>query len=621
MNKRTYIISEIGNNHNGSFERAIEMIDKSKKMGVDAVKFQMRDIKSLYRKNKESNNIEDLGTEYILDLLKKYDFSRDTHYKIRKYCNQIKVEYICSPWDIQSLKYLDKFKLSKIKIASADLTNLPLIREVIKRKKEIILSTGMSKEDEILKIIKFLKKNKSEFTLLHCNSTYPAPASDINLRYIERLKKIHHKVGYSGHERGTAISIAAVALGASIIERHFTLDRTMEGPDHAASLEENEFSYLVSSIREIESALGSNSKRILAQGEMINRENLAKSIVARKSISKNDVFTNTNLEIKSPGRGLSPLSYEKLIGKKSNRNIQKGDFLYNSDLKRPPNFKLNNFKFNLNWGIPVRFHDFMKFKSMIKPKIWEFHLSYSDLSVNFEDYIKENIQEDFCIHAPELFSNSSLLDLASRNKNYLKLSMDNILKVIELTLKLKSTFLNTKKPLIIANVGGHSMDQNIDESEKLDAYEILGESLIALKSNDYEIIPQNMAPFPWHFGGQRFQNLLVYPKEITDFGKKNNINFCIDTSHMIMTCNHFNLDMKKYLNLVHKYTKHLHIADAKGINQEGLQIGDGDSNFDQIIQTIRKKFTNISFIPEIWQGHKDHGKDFWIALNHLNKKI
>ena len=151
----------------------------------------------------------------------------------------------------------------------------------------------------------------------------------------------------------------------------------MEGPDHAASLEENEFSYLVSSIREIESALGSNSKRILAQGEMINRENLAKSIVARKSISKNDVFTNTNLEIKSPGRGLSPLSYEKLIGKKSNRNIQKGDFLYNSDLKRPPNFKLNNFKFNLNWGIPVRFHDFMKFKSMIKPKIWEFHLSYS----------------------------------------------------------------------------------------------------------------------------------------------------------------------------------------------------------------------------------------------------
>ena len=244
-----------------------------------------------------------------------------------------------------------------------------------------------------------------------------------------------------------------------------------------------------------------------------------------------------------------------------------------------------------------------------------------DLSVNFEDYIKENIQEDFCIHAPELFSNSSLLDLASRNKNYLKLSMDNILKVIELTLKLKSTFLNTKKPLIIANVGGHSMDQNIDESEKLDAYEILGESLIALKSNDYEIIPQNMAPFPWHFGGQRYQNLLVYPKEITDFGKKNNINFCIDTSHMIMTCNHFNLDMKKYLNLVHKYTKHLHIADAKGINQEGLQIGDGDSNFDQIIQTIRKKFTNISFIPEIWQGHKDHGKDFWIALNHLNKKI
>ena len=154
MINRTYIISEIGNNHNGSFDRAIEMIDKSKKMGVDAVKFQIRDINSLYRKKSSHGIKEDLGTEYILDLLNKYDFTRETHLKIRKYCSQIKIEYICSPWDIQSLKFLDKFHLNKIKVASADLTNLPLILEVIKRKKEIIISTGMSSEDEILMILK-----------------------------------------------------------------------------------------------------------------------------------------------------------------------------------------------------------------------------------------------------------------------------------------------------------------------------------------------------------------------------------------------------------------------------------------------------------------------------------
>lgn len=618
---KTFIIAEIGNNHNGSLDRAIHMIDLSKKIGVNAVKFQMRDMKSLYRNLKNNKLREDLGTEYVLDLLKKYDLDFASHLKIRKYCKEINIEYICSPWDIYSLNKLDKFKLDKIKIASADLTNIPLLTEVIKRKKEIIVSTGMSTENEILKIIKLLKKNKSNFTVLHCNSTYPAPPIDINLKYIERLKKFHSKIGYSGHERGTSISLAAVALGATMIERHFTLDRNLEGPDHAASLEFKEFEYLVESIKELELALGSNAKRILSQGEMINRENLAKSIIAKKDIKNNEYFSLSNTEIKSPGRGLSPLYLNDLIGIKSKRDIKKGDFIYNSDLSSKKKPKLIKFEFKLKWGIPVRFHDFKAFKKIIDPKIWEFHLSYSDLLLNYSNYIDRELEEDFCVHAPELFSNSALLDLASTNQKYLKLSKDNIFKVIELTIKLKKKFINTKKPLIIANVGGYSMDKNFDDIQKNEAYEILEESLNDLKSDEFEIIPQNMAPFPWHFGGQRFQNLLVNPNEINKFGIRNNISFCIDTSHMIMTANFYRISINSYIDLVYKMTKHLHIADAKGVNQEGLQLGEGDNDFKNITKLLSKKFKNISFIPEIWQGHKDNGSEFWKALKYLNRKI
>lgn len=615
---KTFIISEIGNNHNGSITRALEMIDLSKKMGADAVKFQLRDVENMYRKNNEN---EDLGTEYILDLLGKYELKNEDHKIIREYCKKINIEYICSPWDLNSLKYLDSFNLNQIKVASADMTNLPLINEIIKRKKKIILSTGMSNENEIKFIIKFLKENKCDFTVLHCNSTYPAPPIDINLNYIKRLKTFHKKIGYSGHERGTGISLAAVALGACMIERHFTLNRNMEGPDHAASLEYDDFKHLITSIRELENALGTDKKRIISQGEMINRENLSKSIVARKQIKKNEIFSEKNLEIKSPGRGLSPLEFNKLIGKKAKRFIDKGDFLYISDLKKQSKIKLDNFKYNLDWGIPVRFHDFEKFKKVINPKLWEFHLSYSDLNLDINKYIPFNLAENFCVHAPELFANSSLLDLASKDKNYLKLSIDNIKKVIEMTLELKRNFYNTKKPLIIANVGGYSMDKNFDKNEKEDSYGVLSETLNSLKDNQYEIIPQNMAPFPWHFGGQRFQNLLVLPNEILKFGRKNNINFCIDTSHMIMTCNYFKLDQYEYLKKLKNHTKHLHIADAKGFNYEGLQLGTGDSDFSKILSYLKSNYKNISFIPEIWQGHKDDGREFWVALNYLKNKL
>ena len=290
--QRTFIIAEIGNNHNGDFERAKLMIDKAVEMGADCAKFQMRHISDVYRAQSLNKSGEDLGTEYIIDLLNKFELSVDQQKALSEYCREQGILYMCTPWDSKSVDVLESFSVPAYKVASADLTNLPLLDKLSKTQKPLILSTGMSSSKEIQISSNFLNIRKVDFAFLHCNSTYPAPLHDINLNWLNKLKEIHPLVGYSGHERGINVTLAAVAIGAKVIERHFTLDRMMEGPDHAASLEFDEFLTMIKGIREIEEALGSAKlkERALSQGEMINRENLGKSLVASKPLSKGTIL-------------------------------------------------------------------------------------------------------------------------------------------------------------------------------------------------------------------------------------------------------------------------------------------------------------------------------------------
>ena len=233
---------------------------------------------------------------------------------------------MCTPWDVPSVDLLEEFDVPAYKIASADFTNWPLIQRVVDTGKPVILSTGMSPEAEVAEITSRLKERKAVFALLHCNSTYPAPFSDINLNWMPKLKAYSSVVGYSGHERGTAVSLGAVGMGAKIIERHLTLDRNMEGPDHAASLEPSEFRDLVKGIRELESALGDGSERKISQGEMINRENLSKSLVASKPLDKGHILEEDDFLVRSPGLGLSPLRIHDLLGKPLLRQMEFEDY-------------------------------------------------------------------------------------------------------------------------------------------------------------------------------------------------------------------------------------------------------------------------------------------------------
>ncbi|WP_025132262.1 N-acetylneuraminate synthase family protein [Pseudomonas sp. PH1b] len=614
---RTFVIAEVGNNHNGSLALAKQLVDASIEAGADCVKFQLRNREALYRSKADGSRAEDLGVEYIQDLLDKVELNVDEHRQIRAYCAEKGISYICTPWDEPSVDVLAGFDVPALKIASADLCNPYLIAKAATLGKPLILSTGMSLEHEIERAIVQLRGLGVPFALLHCNSTYPAPESDIQLGYLARLRELHGLIGYSGHERGTAISIAAVALGAKLIERHITLDRGMEGPDHLASLEPQEFRQLVEGIRQLEKALPwTGPGRHASQGELLNRENLGKSVIAARAIAPGETFTQDMLRVASPGQGLAPYRLNDLLGRPAGRSIAQGDFLFDSDLSEQAEVR-REFAMPILWGVPVRYHDFLQYEQWIKPDLFEFHLSYRDLSVAPQAYLRQVQCSRLVVHAPELFENSELLDLVADDLEYRQRSIVNLQRVVDATLQIAEYFPNADSLLIVANIGGFSADEPFPIAHRAELYRRFQESCAQVDFGRTELIPQNMAPFPWHFGGQRHQNIFMMPDELAEQAKALGLRLCLDLSHLQMACFHFGLDFQAALALLLPHSAHLHVADAKGANGEGVIMGTGDVDWPATWAQL-KGYPTVSFIPEVWQGHKDHGAGFWSALEFLN---
>lgn len=614
----TFVIAEIGNNHNGSLKLAKELIDRCVEAGANCAKFQMRNMKALYYNAGNPDDMrENLGSQYTLDLLSRFQLSNDELFEAFDYCKEKGIQPLCTPWDVKSLEVLESYGMPAYKVASADLTNHDLLTAMAKTGKPLICSTGMSTEQEIRQSVELLRHLGAPHILLHCNSTYPAPFKDINLQYIQRLKELGNcPVGYSGHERDINVSIAAVALGAKVIERHITLDRNMEGSDHKASLLPDEFKAMVIGIRQVEDSLGTPTERKLSQGEMMNRVSLAKSLIINQPLKKGEEIKEHMIEVKSPGKGLQPNYKDQLIGKKAKHDFAAGDFFYPSDIETET-VERRAYRFSRPWGIPVRYHDFKHLINSTNPDLLEFHLSYKDMDVDYHSFFDEVLDMDFVIHSPELFAGDHTLDLCSPDENYRKHSIKELQRVIEITRGLKPYFRKATTPLIVTNVGGFSQHGFLTKEEKKQRYQILVKSLSELDMTGVEIIPQTMPPFPWHFGGQQYHNLFVDPYEIADFCQKNNFRICLDTSHSKLACTHYNWSFYQFLEITAPYTAHLHFADSENTGGEGLQIGEGEIDFPVAAKVVNQLSPKASFIPEIWQGHENGGEGFWIALEKL----
>ena len=322
MNK-VLIIAEAGVNHNGSMENALKLIDAAVEAGVDYVKFQTFKAEKLVSKNakKADYQIENTqnGNETQFEMLKKLELSHEDHSKLIAYCNEKNIHFFSTAFDLDSLEYLKEIGLDLVKIPSGEITNLPYLRRAAQLFILFIISTGMCTMEDINAAINVFTQEgilKDDITIVHCNTEYPTPMNDVNLKgMISIQQEFGTKIGYSDHTLGIEVPIAAVALGASVIEKHFTLDNTMEGPDHAASLEPNQLKEMVKAIRNIEQAISGDGIKKPSESEIKNIEIARKSIVASAKILKGDIFTEENITVKRPGTGISPMKWDEVIGK------------------------------------------------------------------------------------------------------------------------------------------------------------------------------------------------------------------------------------------------------------------------------------------------------------------
>lgn len=615
-----FLIAEIGINHNGSVDLAKRLVDEAAAAGADCAKFQMRDMASLYRNEGAADGAgEDLGPQYTLDLLSKFSLTPDELFEAFDHCQQAGLQVLCTPWDEVSVDRLHDYGVAAFKIASADLTNHTLLRHVAGTGRPLVVSTGMSLEREIAESVDVLRTAGAAFALLHCNSTYPAPFKDVNLAYMDRLAEIGQcPVGYSGHERGYHVPLAAIARGAKVIEKHFTVDRGMEGNDHKVSLLPEEFAAMVREVREIEEALGTAEPRDITPGEMMNRVNLAKSLVATRRIAVGDVITADAVAVKSPGRGLQPNALDRLVGRNSVRTLEPGDFFFASDVG-DARVEGRSYTFRRPWGLPVRFHDHRGLLDQSNPDFLEFHLTYKDMELDLGSVFDAPLEVGLAVHSPDLFTGDFLLNLAAEDDEVHARSVGELQRVIDLTRSLKRWFPRAERPVVIASLGGFTKNAHVAANERRAMYERVADGLAQLDVDGVNLCPQTLPPYPWYMGGQLYCNLFVDGEDTAWFAEKYGWNITLDVSHSKLASNFAGVAFSTTVEQLAPHAAHLHIVDATGVDGEGVQVAEGEVDFPALAEQLARLCPTAGFIPEIWQGHVNDGEGFWIALERLEE--
>lgn len=332
-NNKVFIIAEAGVNHNGHLELAKQLIDVAVKAGADAVKFQTfksEKVISKFAKKAEYQMQTTDAVESQLDMVRKLELDENAHWELLEYCKKNNILFLSTPFDHGSIELLDRMGMEIFKIPSGEITNLPYLRHVGSLGKKIILSTGMSDLGEIedaLDILILAGTHKENITVLHATTEYPCPMEDVNLKSIQTIANAFAvKVGYSDHTNGIEVPIAAAAMGSSVIEKHFTLNKMMEGPDHKASLEPHELEAMVSAIRNIEKAIGTGIKKA-SQSEIKNIPIARKSIVASKAIRKGELLSSENITVKRPGNGINPMLWDEFIGNTANKDYEEDELI------------------------------------------------------------------------------------------------------------------------------------------------------------------------------------------------------------------------------------------------------------------------------------------------------
>ena len=602
----TKLICELGINHNGSHSQCKKLINIAKASNAWGIKFQYRNLK--YYKETENSEI---GNEIINKELKKNYLSVNSIKSLTKYAKKINLKVGCSFFSKIEEKDFRSFSFDFYKVPSVSSLDTNLISHLKKKNKLLFVSTGSlsSKEINFLSNKNLLDKNSGIF---HCISNYPLNPINAQMKMLTQLKKKFPTsyVGYSSHENDIFNCLLALGSGIDFLERHITLDKNKIGLDHSSSSDPKETKILGEYCKNIKLIFG-NGKRVVNQGEKINRQSLGKSAYANNDIKKGTILRKSDFNLRPPQVGFNERELGKYIGKKVFKTIKKNEVI-DETITRNNFFNKNKFKLlnKLKISIPVRPHDCEYFMSEFNLTNFEFHLTFKDLNLFKSKIFKKKIifkNKKFSVHAPDYIDSNNVLDIFSENKD-IRLKSN---KLIEKSLKFakKLSILSGFKVDLVSSISTNSI------TKKEIFYKEISRKIKRWKKEfGVDVLPQWLPPFAWYFGGVVKIEYFNDPEDLKLI-KKNKISICLDTSHYLLSCNFYNKSANYYfLNFLSLF-KHFHLSDAEGIDGEGLELGKGIINSTKILKLTLK--SNYTKVLEVWQGHLNNGRLYKKELNKI----
>lgn len=589
------IISEIGINHDGDYEKAKKLILLTYQSGAHAVKFQYRNLGNVY-----AEHIREIGDEILSKEINRNFLSPNQLLNLSDYAKTLGLEVGISFFDIEDIQDFSEGinSFDFFKIPSIELTNKELINTLLAFNKHLYVSLGAHDEKEVDDILKIMPK--TGWTPMHCVSNYPTSIENSRLGYITYLQnKWGIDVGYSSHDDDYEVCLLAMYIGVSVIERHITLSRESDGLDHSSSSTLDHFRKIVRFSESMPSIKAGNSPRIPNQGELLNRQNLGRSYYAIGDFKKGHILRKSDLIYRSPATGLSNNEIQNYIGKPLLTSLNKGDVVSKSlfiENKKIKSDVLNIAK-EINLSIPVRLHDYQQIEKMIPINAFEFHLSFDEAMSEIDTTLfgKNN---NYSIHLPDYINSTKLMDPFSNDKDQRELSLNIIENTVDFAERLQD-LTGDKVPI----VGSFS----IIHEDKNNFYRSHSGLFKKYLKRSVEIVPQWLPPIAWYFGGSVTLNVMNNIDDI-EYIKKYDMNICMDICHLLLGQNYFKFSANSILDELKSKIKHLHIADAAGIDGEGLPIGDGELKNSQLLKKILS--FNCLKVIEVWQGHLDNAAGF-----------
>ena len=601
------LIAEIGINHDGIYEKALKLIEAAAESGSDGIKFQYRNLKRCY----SSNEREEIGDQIIKSEIKRNYLSPIEIIKLSNNAKKINLKVGISFFNSQDIKDFEKYQLFDFyKIPSVELLNLDLIKSLLSTGKLVLISTGCHKESELEYCINSIKEYKN-WMMLHCVSNYPLNLRNSKLGYIQRLEKLsERKVGYSSHDEDWENCLLAISNGAEIIERHITLDKDSRGLDHSTSSTPSEFKKLSKFLKEFPFIISGNNVRTLNQGELLNKQNLGRSLYSKKYYSEGQFVDKKELIELSPQTGITLIQFDKYINKPLVKALKKGEVIESSHFENACFLDEGTVKKAIlnKLSLPVRVHDFSQINNFFNLKNYEFHLSYGEVldgELNPKTY---PIDCQYSIHLPDYIDSSTLIDPFSDNDVIKNQSLLIINKICNFAKGLQELSQN---PVPI--VGSFSVLKS-DKTEFYENIKILTENCI---NKDCRLLPQWLPPIAWYFGGSVSLNVFCKSEDVK-FLNDLSISICFDICHYLM-CNSAKIVDKKDFDKLIRLAKHVHLADSIGIDGEGIQIGKGDLENQLYLEEVLK--LQCPKVIEVWQGHLNSYKGFREGIINSIEKL